>query len=384
MTFTYFGKIFLAVFGWILVSTQSNLSVSESRTPEASTAVAGDTSLKNLFKKDFLIGAALNTAQILEQDQAENNLLNKHFNAITPENVMKSALIHPAPGVYDFTVPDKMIALGKKNGHYIVGHTLVWHSQLTPFAASMKNKDSLLAFLEEHISTVAGRYKDDINSWDVVNEAFEENGEYRKSVFYNLLGESYIKTAFDLAKKASPKSKLYYNDYNIEQPQKRAGVVAMIKKLQASGTKIDGVGIQGHWSVNNLPLKEIEESIIEYSKLGLEVSFTELDLTVLPNPWDLRGADVSSNYENSPKMNPYPDFLPDSMQLKLAKAYEDLFKIFLKHNDKIERITFWGLNDKQSWLNGWPIRGRTNYPLLFDRNNKSKLAFTKVASLKKC
>ncbi len=382
MTLTYFNKILFAAVGCSLLTGISVFPVSDNWLSNQRNIVVGDTSLKKLFEKDFLIGTALNSAQINQEDKLEITLLGKHFNAITAENVMKSALIHPSPGVYNFTLPDKMVALGKKHGMYLVGHTLIWHSQLSPFAATMKNKDLLLRFMEDHISTVAGRYKSDISSWDVVNEAFEENGEFRKSVFFELLGESYIKTAFDLAKKASPNSKLYYNDYNIEQPQKRAGVIAMIKKLQASGTKIDGVGIQGHWSVNKLPLKEIEEAIIEYSKLGLEVSFTELDLTVLPNPWDLQGADVSSNYANSPSMNPYPNSLPDSMQVKLANAYESLFKLFLKHNDKIERITFWGLNDKQSWLNGWPIRGRTNYPLLFDRNNKTKLAFTKVAALR--
>jgi endo-1,4-beta-xylanase len=273
------------------------------------------------------------------------------------------------------------VEYGKKHKMFIVGHTLIWHSQLAPFVSKIKSSDSLLMFMTNHINTVAGRYAGKVDSWDVVNEALNEDGTLRNSVFLQKLGDDYIRKAFELAAKAAPNTELYYNDYNIEQPKKRAGAIAMIKKLQTSGTRIDGVGIQGHWRINGLPLEDIENSIIEFSALGLKVSFTELDITVLPNPWDLKGADVNQNFEGSPYMNPYPQGLPDSMQIKLAKCYEDLFKIFIKHQDKIERITFWGVNDGQSWLNGWPIKNRTNYPLLFDRNFKPKLAFEKVMAL---
>jgi len=155
----------------------------------------------------------------------------------------------------------------------------------------------------------------------------------------------------------------------------------MVKKLRESGTRIDGIGIQAHWSIKNIPLQDIEASIIAYSALGLKVSFTELDLTCLPNPWDLTGSDVNQNYENSPFMNPYPSGLPDSMQAKLTKSYEDLFRLFVRYKDRIERVTFWGVCDGQSWLNNWPVRGRTNYPLLFDRNCKPKPAYEKVMAL---
>lgn len=236
--------------------------------------------------------------------------------------------------------------------------------------------------MTEHINTVAGRYAGKMNSWDVVNEALNEDGTLRKSVFLNLLGEGYIKEAFDLAAKADPKAALYYNDYNIEQPAKRKGAIEIIKKLQASGSKIDGVGIQGHWSINSLNLKDIEESIIAFSQLGIKVAFTELDLTVLPNPWDLRGADVNQRFAEKPELNPYKDALPDSVQTTLANRYADLFKLFLKHRDKISRVTFWGVDDRHSWLNGFPIRNRTNYPLLFDRELEPKKAYQAVINLK--
>ncbi len=338
-------------------------------------------SLKNSFKNYFLIGAAINAAQIEEKEPNAAILIPQQFNSITPENIMKCEVIHPQWDKYNFDLADKYVAYGKKNKMFIVGHTLVWHSQLSPFINNIQSSDSLMMFMTNHINTVAGRYAGKVNSWDVVNEALNEDGTLRKSIFLEKLGEDYLRKAFELAAKADPKAELYYNDYNIEQPKKRAGAIKLIKKIQASGTKIDGVGIQAHWSINGPPLQDIENSIIEFSALGLKISFTELDLTVLPNPWDLKGADVNQNFEGSPFMNPYPNGLPDSLQRKLAKGYEDLFKLFIKYKNKIERVTFWGVNDGQSWLNGWPIKGRTNYPLLFDSNFKPKLAYKKVMAL---
>ncbi len=340
-------------------------------------------SLKDAYKNDFLIGTALNTNQIEEKDAQAAKLIPQQFNAITPENIMKSEIIHPAWDRYDFDMADKLVAYGKKYNIKINGHTLIWHSQLPSFVRNIKSTDSLNMFFENHINTVAKRYDGKVFSWDVVNEALEEDGSMRKSIFYEKLGADFVTKAFELAQKAAPNTELYYNDYNIEQPKKRAGAIALIKKIQAKGIRIDGVGIQGHWRAYNIPLKEIENSINEYAALGIKVMFTELDLGVLPNPWDSDAADVNQKAVYSEKMNPYSKGLPDSVQQKFTKGYEDLFKLFLKYKDKIGRVTFWGVNDSQSWLNDWPIRGRTNYPLLFDRNFNPKPAFYSIINLKK-
>jgi endo-1,4-beta-xylanase len=294
---------------------------------------------------------------------------------------MKCEVIHPGWNEYHFDMADKYVAYGKTHNMFIVGHTLIWHSQLSPFVKNIHSSDSLLLFMTNHINTVAGRYSGKVNSWDVLNEALNEDGSLRNSIFLQKLGEDYIRKAFELAAKAAPGTELYYNDYNIEQPKKRAGVISLVKKLKAGGIRIDGIGIQGHWSITGPSLGDIENSILEYSALGLKVSFTELDLTCLPNPWDLKGADVNQNYTNNPFMNPYPHGLPDSVQNKLADCYEGLFKLFIKYKDKIERVTFWGVSDGESWLNNWPIPGRTNYPLLFDRNYRPKPAYEKVVAL---
>jgi endo-1,4-beta-xylanase len=340
-------------------------------------------SLKQAYENTFLIGAALSAAQIEEKNAATASLIAHQFNTVTPENNMKCMHIHPEWDRYNFTLPDKLVALAQKNNMAVIGHTLIWHSQLSPFVQKIQSKDSLQTFFTNHITTIASRYDGKIKGWDVVNEALEEDGSLRKSIFLNKLGDNYIVEAFRLAQKAAPNTELYYNDYNIEQPKKRAGAIALIKKIQAAGVRIDGVGIQGHWRSYKVPMNEIEDAINEFAALGIKVMFTELDLGVLPNPWDGDAADVNLKAAYSAKMNPYTTGLPDTVAAAQAKSYGDLFKLFLKHKDKVSRVTFWGVNDGQSWLNDWPINGRTNYPLLFDRNFKPKPAFTAVTDAAK-
>lgn len=341
--------------------------------------------LKNSFSKDFLVGAAVNDGHINGTDTLGLQLIAGEFNTITPENVMKWMYIHPEKDRYFFDITDKFVALGEKHNMHIVGHTLVWHSQLAEWMNSVSDTTELSKILTNHISTIAGRYKGKIHTWDVVNEALNEDGSFRESLFYQLMGSDYIDLAFKEAAKADPEAKLVYNDYNLWKPEKRAGVVRLVKKLQEKGVKIDGIGMQAHWSVEGPSLEDIENSILAYAELGLQVSFTELDVTALPNPWELNGAAVEqdySRYENDPKMNPYPNGLSDEAKTKLAERYEAIFKLFLKHKDKISRVTFWGVHDGQSWLNGWPISGRTNHPLLFDRALQPKQAYHSVIDLK--
>lgn len=339
----------------------------------------GTPSLKEAFKDDFAIGTALNTNQILEKDSGAAVLVPLQFNAVTPENIMKAQELQPEWGRYHFELADKLVDYAKKHNMQLNGHTLIWHSQLPAFVRQIKSEDSVRKFFTDHINTVAGRYDKKIYSWDVVNEALNEDGTMRKSIFLEKLGADFVTEAFRLAQKAAPNTKLYYNDYNIEQPKKRAGAIEIIKKIQAAGVRIDGVGIQGHWHIDNLPLEYIEQSIKEFAALGIEVMFTELDLSVLPNPRG-RGntADISQTAEYNERINPYTKELPDSVQQKLGIAYEKLFQLFLKYKENISRVTFWGVNDGQSWLNGFPVRGRTNYPLLFDRQFMPKPAFYRV------
>lgn len=340
-------------------------------------------SLKNSFKSNFYIGVALDSFQISESDSTVNSLITNEFSSITPENIMKSMFIHPEKDRYDFRNSDNFVAFGEKNNMQVHGHTLVWHSQLSPWMEKITDSTEMALAVEDHINTIVNKYKGRINSWDVVNEALNEDGTLRESVFLKTLGKDYISDVFKQTALIDPEAELYYNDYNLCDAEKRSGVVALVKSMQENGAKIDGVGMQGHWGLEGPSLEEIEKSILTYADLGVKVAITELDITVLPNPWDLVGAEVSQNFENSEELNPYKNGLPDSIQTKLAKRYKDIFKLFLKHEDKISRVTFWGVHDGHTWLNNWPIEGRTNHPLLFDRKLKSKQAYDSIISLKK-
>lgn len=339
-------------------------------------------SLKNAYKKDFYIGVAIDTNQINGSNPQVSNLITKEFNSITAENCMKSMYLHPEKNRYDFKMSDKFVALGEKNKMFIHGHTLIWHSQLAPWMTQIKDSASMAEVMTQHISTIVGKYKGKIGSWDVVNEALNDDGTLRKTVFLETYGKDYLITAFKLAAKADPKADIYYNDYNLCNAKKRNAAVEMIKNLQKNGAKIDGVGEQAHWNLTSPSLDEIEKTIQDFSALGVKVAFTELDISVLPNPWEIVGADVNQRAEASEKMNPYPKELPEAIQTQLAARYEAIFKLFLKHQDKISRVTLWGVHDGQSWLNDWPIKGRTNYPLLFDREHNPKEAYKTILKLK--
>ena len=339
-------------------------------------------SLKEAFKDDFLIGTSPNARQLGENNEAEQQLITSQFNAVTPENLMKSQSLQPEWGIYKFDQADRFIAFAAEHNIKVNAHTLIWHSQLPRFMQYMEDADSVRQFFESHIKTVAGRYDGKVDSWDVVNEALNEDGTLRRSVFLRTLGEDYIVEAFKLAQEASPHSKLYYNDYNIEQPKKRAGALRIVKKIQEAGIRIDGVGIQGHWHLGRVPLEHIEETIQAFAELGVDVMFTELDINVLPNATGGHTAEISRTAGYSERLNPYRNGLPDSVQQALAQDYEALFRLFLTYRDNVSRVTFWGAHDGQSWLNNWPIRGRTNYPLLFDRSLAPKAAFYRVIATK--
>ncbi len=339
--------------------------------------------LKEVFKNNFYIGTALNRNQIFRQDSNALIIAKKHFNSITAENIMKWEKIHPKPNEYNFEPADRFVELGEENQMFIIGHVLVWHAQTPEWvfqdeSGNLTSRDTLLHRMHDHIHTVMGRYKGRVHGWDVVNEAVDDNGQWRKNIWYEIIGEDYVQKAFEYARDADPDAELYYNDYSLPTPVKRGGVVRLIRDLQTKGVKVDGIGMQGHYHLDYPELNELEASIIAFSELGVKVMITELEITVLPRPSNQQGADISMDFEFQKKLNPYTAGLPDSMQVQLTNRYSELFNLFVKHSDKISRVTLWGIHDGQSWRNNWPVRGRTDYPLLFDRNYQPKPAFDAV------
>jgi endo-1,4-beta-xylanase len=354
----------------------------------SSQAVQAEKGLKDYYANNFLIGVALPPGLLNDSVSAE--LIKKNFNSITAENHMKWAMVHPSLDSYSFENADKYLEFASSSQMKLIGHTLVWHSQLGRGVFSKDDSydsddpvdsETLLKRIRDHIFTVAGRYRGKIHGWDVVNEALNEDGTLRESPFLKIAGEAYIEKAFEYAAEADPDAELYYNDYDLVSPEKRHGAIRLIKNLQNKGLKIDAVGLQAHWDMEFPTLEEIERSILEFSQLGIKVMFTELDISVLPVPMNRHSADISMRFENNEKMNPYPDGLPGPMEEALAKRYSEIFALFNRHREAITRVTFWGLHDGMSWKNNFPIMGRTDYPLVFDRNMKPKKAFSALIEL---
>ncbi len=344
---------------------------------------ASATALKTVFRDAFLIGAAVNPDQFSERDTLGVALLKTHFNSITPENVLKFECVHPRPGTYSWSGPDRYVDFGTRNGMTVIGHTLVWHSQVPRWvfqdaAGKPVSRDTLLGRMREHVHTVVGRYKGRIKGWDVVNEALNEDGTLRDSPWRRIIGDDYLAKAFQYAAEADPAAELYYNDYSLENPAKRDGAVRLVKSLQAAGVKVSGIGTQEHQKMDWPSPALVDSMITAFRALGVQVHVTELDIDVLPRATRNLGADVSMRAQAQAALNPFAAGLPDSAQASLAKRYGELFAVYMKHKDAIGRVTFWGVRDGDSWLNNWPVRGRTSYPLLFDRQGKPKPAFDAV------
>ena len=333
--------------------------------------------LKDALKDKFLIGVAMNEAQITEADSSSVAIIKNHFNSITAENCMKSEELQPVEGEFNFKLADQFVKFGEENNMYIIGHTLVWHSQapkwfFTDATGKDVTREVLIERMKKHIFTVVGRYKGKVKGWDVVNEAFEDDGSWRNSKFYQIIGEDYIRLAFQFAHEADPDADLYYNDYSMSHEGRRNTVVKMVKDLKSQGVRIDGVGLQGHMDMVFPDLDEFEKSMLAFAETGVKLMITELDVTVLPRPGIDVGAEISASFEYQQKLNPYAEGLPDSVSIALNNRYNDIFKLFLKHSDILERVTLWGVYDGQSWRNDWPVKGRTDYALLFDRNFQPK------------
>lgn len=333
--------------------------------------------LAEAYNKHFYIGAALNTSQYTGADQRGIPIVEKHFNSISPENDLKWEKIHPLPEVYNFEQSDAFVEFGEANNMFIVGHVLVWHSQTPDWVFEDENgneisREGLLERMEDHITTIVTRYKGRINGWDVVNEALNEDGTLRESKWFKIIGPDFIAKAFEYAEAADPDAELYYNDYNMFNPEKADGAVRVIKEIQAQGIKVSGTGMQGHYGMyGNPPASDVEASIIKFGELGV-VAVTELDVDVLPPAFEYMGADISMRAELRAELNPYTEGMPDSIKQDQIDAFVEYFNVYIKHADKINRVTTWGVTDGDSWKNGWPVSGRTNYALLFDREGKEK------------
>ena len=334
-----------------------------------------DSTLAEMFEGKFRVGVALNRNQIYGIDSVGAAVAARNFNSIVAEDVMKCEKMHPADGEFFWDDADAFVRYGQENNMFMVGHCLIWHSQCAPWftvdsLGNLVDAETMKARMQEHISTIMGRYKGKIQAWDVVNEAILDDGSYRNSDFYKILGEEYIPLAFQYAHEADPDAELYINDFSMSAPGKRDAYVRIARELKERGLRIDAIGMQGHIGMDYPDFNMFEASIDSFAATGCKVMITELDMSALPTI--NTGANVSETVDYAELLNPYPEVLPDSVANVWNSRMERVFDIALKHADVISRVTAWGVCDGDSWKNGWPMEGRRDYPLLFDRNYNMK------------
>ncbi len=391
----------------------------------AGTARSADTpTLRDAYKDHFYLGAAINrgiatgTAFRRTSEQLHNDiaLVKEQFNQVAPENDLKWALIHPREGAdgYNFAPADAFVNFGLSNNMYIVGHTLVWHAQtpnwvfagtnpppgvtnrppapvldsttsgtnafdrgdfgrgfgggfgLGRFTGPRASREELLQRMRDHIHTVVGRYKGKIKAWDVVNEAIADGGTnlLRNSLWLEIIGPDFIAKAFEYAHEADPDAILRYNDYGLENPEKRGKLITLIKSLQAQHVPVMAIGSQAHLNVST-SFEAMDEALTEIATLGLPIHITELDVNGAQGGQRGFGADIADNAATT------QGGLVSDANRKLAEAYAGLFRAFLKHDKSVKVVTFWGPND----ANSWRANGK---PLLFDGNSQPKPAFDAV------
>jgi GH35 family endo-1,4-beta-xylanase len=327
--------------------------------------------IKDAYKKHFLIGTAGDLPG--NYSDQEMGLVKENFNIVTPENCMKPALVHPSENTWRFDRPDTLVKWCADNNIAIHGHTLVWHAQTNDWFFRDGDKATVTQRLKDHISTLVGRYKGRIRSWDVVNEAINDGGNaqtaqtenLRNSSWLQAMGPEFLTLAFKFAHEADPKAKLCYNDYGIEAAPKHASSMVLLRRLIKDGAPIHGVGIQGHWSTTDIPYAALDKAISDYASLGLKVSITELDVTI-------RGASGGQFGPRFGGRRPGGGSPPAPQDLEAqADAYARLFSIFIKHKDALDRVTFWGLSDRRTWRFG-------QHPLIFDSNNQRKPAYAAI------
>ena len=351
----------------LLACIESKLT--QAQNPSTSDSVKG---LKDYYETYFPIGVSVMPSN-LKRDEGE--LILQQFNSLTPENSMKMAPIHPAEDRYNWNDADTIVVFAMRNGLKIRGHALCWHNQAPSWlfkdsAGNTVTKEILLQRLRDHITTVVDHYKGKVYAWDVVNEAISDKpDEYlRPSLWYQICGEEYIAKAFEYAHAADPGAILFYNDYNEINATKREKIYKLVKGLKDAGVPIGGIGLQGHWAINEPSRDQLDSTLKKFSDLGLKIQVTELDISVYPKEHSTRDrkaedADTAFTAEK---------------ETRQIDEYKMCFELFRKYKNVISGVTFWNISDRHSWLDNFPVRGRKDHPLLFDKDLKPKKVFEEV------
>ena len=363
--------LILVLFG--VVSCKDGEKESKEIATKETTKVKG---LKDYFAEYFAMGVAVSPASF---EGKSKELILAEYNSLTPENVMKMGVIHPRKDEFNWEPADKIVAFAQENNLKVRGHALVWHQQTGNWIFKDEDgndvsREVLLDRMKAHIDSVVGRYKGKIYAWDVINEAIDDNPDnfLRNSKWLEIIGDDFLTKAFEFAHEADPEAKLFYNDYNIIIPEKRDRVLKLIAKLKSEDAPIDGIGIQGHWSIFSPSEDELRQALKMYTETGLDVQITELDVSLYK--WE------KEQRERRPDES---DEFTEERKLAQIEAYQKFFKVFRGYKEELTGITFWNISDRNTWLDRYPVEGRKNYPLLFDQNYKRKQVYDSIIQFSK-
>ena len=347
-------------------------------------------SLAEAYRDYWYTGVSVNQWEVEGDQESHWDVITKNFNWVVAENCMKCEVIHPQEGVYDFTLADKFVDKAKAAGLKVQGHCLIWHSQCAPWFhfdkdGKLVSREELKKRMREHIYTIVSHFKGRIDAWDVCNECFEDDGSPRKSLFWQILGTDYIPLAFQYAHEADPNVQLFYNDYSMNKPTKVEGVANFFRPLIEQGLPVTAIGMQGHMILEDAKelLPQYDHSIKTIAALGVPTFFSELDLSVLPNPYGFSGANVSDRFTYTPEKDPFKEGLTKEKEAEINQYWVDFYKMLIPHKDNILRVNFWCLNDANSWRNDFPIQGRSDYATLYDRQNQPKGMIQEIINLVK-
>ncbi len=349
-------------------------------------------SLADAYKDYWYTGVSVNQWESASDNNPQTKdwpIIASNFNWVVAENCMKCEVVHPEQNRYNFTLADEFVNKAKSANLKVLGHCLIWHSQCAKWFhydndGQFVSPDTLKARMKEHITTVMRHFKGRVDAWDVCNECFEDDGSFRNSLFYQILGSDFIRLAFEYAHEADPDVELYYNDFSMNKPTKVEGVAKYFEPLVKSGLPLTGIFMQGHIILEDCAaqiIKDYDHSINTIAAIGVKTGFSELDLSILPNPYGFSGANISDKFAYRPEMDPYVNGLPAEKQAEADQFWVDFYKMLLTHDDAITRVAFWCLNDANSWRNDFPIKGRKDYATLYDRANNPKPTVGKLIEL---
>jgi endo-1,4-beta-xylanase len=351
------------------------------KTTQPATSIKADNvpSLFKAYEKYFPIGAAINPSMDLKTEE-RRKFAAYHYNSVTAENQFKPRFLQPKEGLWKWEGADSVANFARENDMKIRGHALVWYQSTPQWMVKdgdkPASKELLLQRMKTHIETVMNRYKKDVYCWDVVNESISENSQ-SDSIFrpsdplFQILGEEYVAQAFIMARAVDPKAQLYYNDFRFSDPVKRKKIYDLLKRLLDRGVPIDGVGFQTHLIPDEETEAYLQESIDMFSKLGLKIQITELDVSV-----------YKFRDPKHPDANKADDAYTDARKQKQADMFDMVMRVCRRNVGKVTGVTFWGTSDARR--NYRTIRiGKMDYPFLFDEFMKPKPMFYKIVDFKK-